>query len=154
MAEIRETSDQDCRELYERLLCSGAIRGEKEVLPGFDGGFTGVIALPMGFAENSATVIATAGLARCLLLFEDDHWGAITADLLNLSKAGVQPVLPSAEALRTLFLGNAVELDISPRRTVELPNHLLDYAEFDEGLTQYWHGLAIELLPAGDAKFR
>jgi hypothetical protein len=153
MTEIRETSDQDYRELYERLLCGAAIHVEKRFIPGFDGSFTGTIALPKGFAENTATVIATAGSPRSLLLLEEGHWCAITTELLNRTKTGAQPGFSASEALRRLFLGNATELDISPRRTVELPNHLLDYAGIDQGLRQSWHGQAIELLPAGDAKF-
>lgn len=146
-------SDQDCRELYERLLCGGTTRSERHFEPKFCDIVAGEITLPNGFAENSATVIATTGLPKCLLLLEEGHWCAITTELLNRTKTGAQPVSPATEALRSLFLGNAVELDISPRRTVELPNHLLDYAGIDQGLRQSLHGQAVELLPAGDAKF-
>ncbi len=150
---MHEISNQDCHDLNEKLLCSRTTPYDKpvdaKICPIVDGDY----ALPKGFAEGSATVIATAGLPQCLLLFNEDHWRAITAELLNKTTAGVYLHVQGAEALRHLFLGNAAELDIGPRRTIELPSHLLEYAGINQILAQSWHGHAIELLPVGDVKF-
>ena len=141
-----EARDLNHHGLYQSLLQNGQSRTESAFEPGLDASFSGEFMLPTWFADASATVIATAGLPRCVLLLDNDHWRAINEKLLRSDRLQESP---TATALQSLILGNAVELAISTNRTVDLPDHLLKYAEIDGKMTSFRHGPAIELVRAG-----
>ena len=140
------TRDPNHHDLYQSLLQSGQSGTESASEPGLDASFSGEFMLPTWFADASATVIATAGLPRCVLLLDNDHWRAISAKLLRSDRSQESP---TATALQNLILGNAVELAISSNRTVDLPDHLLKYGEIDRKLTSFRYSAAIELVRAG-----
>jgi len=141
--EARDLSNLD---LYQSLFQNGQSGTESASEPSLDVSFSGAFTLPAGFSHASATVIATAGLPRSVLLLDNDRWQAISAKLLRSDRSQDSP---AKRALQSLILGNAVELNINTNRTVELPDHLLKYAEIDGKLTLFRHGAAIELVPAG-----
>ena len=141
-----EARDLNLHDLYQSLLQSGQSRIESAFEPGLEVAFSGAFTLPTGFAGASATVIATAGLPRCVLLLDNDRWRAISEKLLRSDRWQDSP---AKAPLQSLILGSAVELAISTSRTVDLPDHLLKYAEIDRKLTSFKHGAAIELVRAG-----
>ena len=78
-----EARDLNHLDLYQSLLQSGQSRTESAFEPGLEVAFSGAFTLPTGFAGASATVIATAGLPRCVLLLDNDHWRAISEKLIR-----------------------------------------------------------------------
>ena len=144
--EGNEARSLNHHDLYQSLLQSGQSGTRSAFEPSLDVSFSGAFTLPTGFAHASATVIATAGLPRCVLLLDHDYWRAISEKLLRSDRLQESP---TATALQNLILGNAVELAISSNRTVDLPDHLLKYAEIDRELTSFRYSAAIELVRAG-----
>ncbi len=141
-----EARDLNHLDLYQSLFHSGKSLTESAFEPGLDATFSSAFMLPTWFADASATVIATAGLPRCVLLLDNDHWRAISAMLLG---SDTSQDSPAKAALQSLILGSAVEITISASGTIELPDHLLKYAEIDWKMTAFRHGAAIELVRAG-----
>ena len=143
--EGHEARSLNHHDLYQSLLQSGQSGTKSAFEPSLDVSFSGAFTLPTGFAHASATVIATAGLPRCVLLLDHDYWRAISEKLLRSDRLQESP---TATALQNLILGNAVELAISSNRTVDLPDHLLKYAEIDGEITSFSRGAAIEIVRA------
>lgn len=141
-----EARDLNHHDLYQSLLQSGQSGTESASEPSLDVSFSGAFMLPTWFTDASATVIATAGLPRCVLLLDNDHWRAIIAKLLRSDRSQDSP---AKAALQSLILGSAVEITISASGTIELPDHLLKYAEIDGKITALRHCAAIELVRAG-----
>jgi DNA-binding transcriptional regulator/RsmH inhibitor MraZ len=142
---VESTEGYEAPVLYQSLLQSGQSGTESASEPSLDVSFSGVFTLPTGFADASATVIATAGLPRSVLLLDNDHWRSISEKLLRSDRLQESH---TATELKSLILGNAVELAISTNRTVDLPDHLLKYAEIDGEITSFSRGAAIEIVRA------
>ena len=140
-----EARDLNHLELYQSLFHSGKSLTESAFEHGLDALFSSAFMLPTWFADASATVIATAGLPRSVLLLDNDHWRAISEKLLRSDRLQDSP---ATAALQSLILGSAVEITISTNRTIQLPDHLLKYAEIDGKMTAFRHGAAIELVRA------
>lgn len=143
---MESTEGYQARDLYQSLLQSGQTGTRSASEPSLDVSFSGVFTLPTGFADASATVIATAGLPRSVLLLDNDHWRSISEKLLRSDRSEESH---TATELKSLILGNAVELAISTNRTVDLPVHLLKYAAIDGKMTALRQGAAMELVRAG-----
>lgn len=148
MTNDRGIHNLNCRDLYESLLQCGFSRSERAIQPQLDASVAEGFLLPKGFADGSTTIIATAGWPQCVLLLNSQHWEAISAQLIGMTGQSNLPFPPPIQALRSLLLGNAVELEIGPSGTVELPIHLLEHAQIAGKVRSFWHGSAIELVCA------
>jgi hypothetical protein len=142
----REIPNLNCRDLYESLLQCGSPRSEQAIQPPLDASVAEGFPLPMGFADGSTTIIATAGWPQCVLLLNNEHWEAIRTKLIGMTVQRNLPFPPAIQAFRSLLLGNAVELEIGASGTMELPTHLLEHAQINGKIRFVRHGAAIELV--------
>lgn len=89
--------------------------------------------LPAEFSNSKSTLVLTAGLRRHLLLFRQNEWTSILSGLLNENpRSNSADEQKRTAALRRLILGCAVNLQISSRGIIRLPEQLIEYANISD----------------------
>ncbi len=94
----------------------------------------GRFALPTGFKADDGVVVVTAGLPRCLLLFQTAEWMPIREKLFHVAEMDIKDGERQTKLLIRLVLGFARECRVNRRGDIGLAPELLQFARIGNEL--------------------